>query len=373
MDEIRLLTRKFAETELKPLIEHDEESETFRPELIKKLGALGLTGIPVEEEFGGSGLGYQEYVGVIEELSRVWATYAISVSVTGLAQMIIQSGGTTEQKKKYLPAMCDGSAIGAFALSEAGSGSDAGSLRTTAKKEGEHYVLNGTKLWITQGDVAQTMVLMARTGEPGTKGVSTFILEKGMPGLKMGKREKKMGLSSSHTMEIVLENVKVPAANLIGKEGEGFKVAMNALNGGRITIAAAAMGLSKGALEVATAHAKEREQFGKSIGEFQGVGFMLADMAAQIAAGDLLVQKAARLRDEGKDFSFDASIAKMFCTDTAMRVTTDAVQILGGSGYTREFPVERFMREAKVMQIFEGTNQIQRLIISKELLKGRTV
>jgi alkylation response protein AidB-like acyl-CoA dehydrogenase len=373
MEELRQLTRKFAETELKPLIEADEQSETFRPELIKKLGVLGLTGVPVSEEFGGSGLGYQEYVGVIEELSRVWASYAISVSVTGLAQMIIQSGGTLEQKKKYLPALVDGTAIGAFALSEAGSGSDAGSLRTTAKKESDHYLINGTKLWITQGDIADTLILMARTGGAGTQGVSAFILEKGMPGFKMGKREKKMGLSASHTMEIVLENVKLPLANLIGKEGEGFKVAMNALNGGRITIGAAAVGLAKGALEVAIQHAKERTQFGKPIGDFQGVGFMLADMAAQISAAELLVQKAAKLKDEGHDFAFDASIAKLFCTDMAMKVTTDAVQVLGGSGYTREFPVERLMREAKVMQIFEGTNQIQRLIISKELAKGRSL
>lgn len=370
MDEIRLLTRKFAESELKPRVDHDEETETFRPEVIQKLGELGLTGIPVNEEYSGAGLGYQEYTAVIEELARVHAAYAVSIAVTGLAQMIIQAGGTEAQKKKFIPPMAEGKAIGAFALSEAGSGSDAASLRMTAKKSGDHYVLNGTKLWITQGDDASTIVLLARTGNAGSKGVSAFILEKGMPGFSIGKREKKMGLCASHTMEIVLENVKIPVVNLIGDEGQGFKVAMEALNGGRITIAAAAVGVAKGALEVARNHAVERKQFDRSIIEFQGVGFMLADMATQISAAELLVQKAAKLRDEGKPFAYDASIAKLFATDMAMKVTTDAVQVLGGSGYTREFPVERFMREVKVMQIFEGTNQIQRLIIAKELAKG---
>lgn len=370
MNELRTLTRKFAETTIKPLIEEDEHSEQFRPEWIKKLGELGLTGVPVPEEFGGAGLGYSEYITVIEELARVSCTYAISVAVTGLPQVILKEFGTEEQKKKYIPPLASGEQMGAFGLSEASSGSDAASLRTTAKKQGDHYIINGTKLWITQGDVASTIIVMARTGEAGPKGISSFIVEKGMPGFKLGKREKKMGLNNSHTMELVFENLKVPAKNLVGKEGDGFKIAMAALDSGRITIAANAIGIAKGALEVAISHAKQREQFGKPIAEFQGVGFMIADMATQIEAAELLVKNAARLKDEGQPFSTQAAMAKLFATDTAMKVTTDAVQILGGSGYTKEFPVERYMREAKVLQIVEGTNQIQRLVIGKALTKN---
>lgn len=368
--ELRSLTRKFAENEIRPLVEADEESETFRTEVIKKLGNLGLTGIPVPEMYGGAGLGYSEYCVVLEELARVSCSYAISVAVTGLPQMILSTSGTEDLKKKYIPKLASGQGVGSFSLSEASSGSDAASLRTTAKLDGEHYVLNGTKLWTTQADSAEIILLMARTGGPGASGVSAFIVERGTPGLKMGKREKKMGLSISHTMEVLLENVRVPAANRVGAEGEGFKVAMNALNGGRVTIAAVSVGVARGALEVAIAHSKEREQFGSKIAEFQGISFMLADMKTQIEAADLLVRRAALLRDSGKPFGVEASMAKLFASDTAMKVTTDAVQILGGSGYTREFPVERFMREAKMLQIVEGTNQIQRMIIGRALTIG---
>lgn len=367
--ELRALTRKFAENELRPIVDKDEETETFRPEIIKKLGALGLTGIPVPEAYEGAGLGYSEYCVVVEEIARVSCAYAISVAVTGLPQIILADAGTEEQKKKYIPCLAMGDGIGAFSLSEASSGSDAGSLRTSAKLMGDHYLLNGTKLWTTQADVAETILLMARTGDAGSAGVSAFIIERGMPGVRFSKREKKMGLNISHTMEVVLENVKVPAANRVGPEGQGFKVAMNALNGGRITIAATAVGVARGALEVAIAHAKEREQFGKPIAEFQGVGFMLANMATKLDAADLLVRRAASLRDAGLPYATEASMAKLFATDTAMEITTDAVQILGGSGYTRDFPVERFMREAKVLQIVEGTNQVQRVIIARALTK----
>jgi alkylation response protein AidB-like acyl-CoA dehydrogenase len=368
--ELRDLTRRFAQKELVPLIEEDERTETFRPELIRKLGELGLTGIPVPEEFGGAGLGYQEYAVVIEELAKANTGYAISVAVTGLPQVILNLFGTTEQKKKYIPGLAGGEHIGAFSLSEAVSGSDAGGLRTTAIKDGDHYVLSGTKLWCTQGDVAQTLMVMARTGGPGAKGVSCFIVEKGMPGFGYGKREKKMGCHTSHTMELVLENVRVPAEHLVGREGDGFKIAMTALDSGRITIAAGACGIAQGALEVAVKHARTREQFGKPIGEFQGVSFMLADMATQLDAARLLVARAAWLKDQGQPFSTQAAMAKLFATDTAMKVTTDAVQVLGGSGYTQEFPVERYMREAKVMQIVEGTNQVQRMIIGRALTQG---
>ncbi len=369
--ELRDLTRKFVQKTLAPLIEEDERTETFRPEIIKGLGELGLTGIPTSTDYDGAGLGFQEYIVAMEEIAAVSAPYAVSVGVSGLAQTSIALFGNEEQKKKYIPPIARGEAIGAFALSEAGAGSDAGNLRTSARKvpgpDGGHYIVSGTKHWITQADVAETVILMARTGCAGPKGVSAFILEKGMPGYTMGKREKKMGFGTSHTMEILLNEVKIPAANLLGNEGDGFKVAMAALDSGRITIGASAVGISRAALDVARSHAREREQFGKPIGEFQGVSFMLADMAVQLESARLLVQKAAWLKDNAKPFSFNAAMAKLHATDAAMKITTDAVQVLGGSGYTQEFPVERYMREAKVMQIFEGTNQIQRMIIGRKL------
>jgi alkylation response protein AidB-like acyl-CoA dehydrogenase len=365
--ELRDLARRFAQKEILPIVEEDEREERFRPELIARMGEVGLTGIPVPEAYGGAGMGYAEYVVAVEELAAVCASYAVSVSVTGLPQVILSLFGNEEQKRRYIPPMAGGRAIGAFGLSEASSGSDAGSLRTTAKREGDHYVLNGTKMWMTQADVASTFVVMARTGEPGPKGISAFILEKGMPGLAMGKRERKMGWHISHTMEVLLQDVKVPAVNLVGREGDGFKVAMTALDSGRITIGAQACGIARAALEVALSHARQREQFGKPVAEFQGVSFMLADMATQLDAARLLVARAAALRDAGKPFTREAAMAKLFATDAAMRITTDAVQVLGGSGYTQDFPVERYMREAKVMQIVEGTNQIQRMLIARSL------
>jgi alkylation response protein AidB-like acyl-CoA dehydrogenase len=370
--ELRDLTRKFVQKNLAPLIEEDERTETFRPEIIRSLGELGLTGIPTPEEYGGAGLGYQEYTVALEEIATASTAYAISVAVSGLPQIAISQFGTEAQKKKYIPALAEGRAIGGFSLSEAGAGSDAGNLRTTARKAGDHYLVTGTKHWTTQGDSADTLILMARTGGPGPKGVSAFILEKGMPGFTLGKRERKMGCHISHTMELLLNEVKIPVENLLGKEGDGFKVAMSALDSGRITIAAGAVGIARAALEVACHHASQREQFGKPIGEFQGISFMLADMAVQLEAARLLVRKAAWLKDNGKPFSLEAAMAKLHATDTAMRVTTDAVQVLGGSGYTQDFPAERYMREAKVMQIVEGTNQVQRMIIGKKLCEPST-
>ncbi|MCM0605453.1 MAG: acyl-CoA dehydrogenase family protein [Xanthomonadaceae bacterium] len=365
--EIRKLARKFSQTELALHIEQDEHDEKFRPELIARLGSLGLTGVPVAEEFGGGALGYQEYIAVIEELAAVNAGYAISVAVTGLAQNAIQTYGSEAQKKKYIPRLAMGNGIGAFGLSEASSGSDAASLRTQAVKKGKNYIINGTKLWISQADIAEVIILMARTGGPGGKGVSAFIVEKSMKGFGLGKREKKMGLHTSHTMELVLEDLEVPEENLLGKEGDGFKVAIQALDSGRITIGATALGVARAALEVAIKQSKTREQFGQKISSFQGISFMLADMATSLEASRLLVQRAAWLKDQKAPFSLASAMAKLFSTDMAMKVTTDAVQVLGGSGYTQEFPVERYMREAKVLQIVEGTNQIQRMIIGREL------
>jgi hypothetical protein len=365
--QIRELARKFARERIRPLVEHDEETGTFRREIIRELGALGLTGIPTSEAYGGSGLGYQEYLGAIEEIAAESGAYAVSVAVTGLPQVILDQQGNENQKSRYIPSLAAGEAIGSFVLSEAGSGSDAASLRTTAVRDGDHYVLTGTKLWITQADEAEVLIAMARTGGPGSKGVSAFILEKGMPGIRMGKREKKMGMNISHTMEVILDGVKVPATNLIASEGDGMKVAFAALDSGRITIAATALGIARSAIECATKHANVREQFGKPILEFQGVGFLLADMVNRYHSAKLMVQRAAYLKDHSLPFSTAAAQAKVVATDMAMEVTTDAVQILGGSGYTREFPVERHMREAKMLQIVEGTNQIQRLVISRAL------
>ncbi len=367
--ELRQLARRFAEKELTPLIEEDERTETFRPEIIQKLGALGLTGVATPEAWGGAGLGYSEYALVIEELARISASYAISVSVSGLPQLILNQFGTEAQKKRWIPRLAQGLAIGSFSLSEAFSGSDAASLKTTATKKGKSYLLQGTKQWTTQADSAEVILLMARTGASGPAGISAFVLEKGMPGLSFGKRERKMGCHISHTMELLLEGVEVPEENRVGSEGEGFKIAMTALDSGRITIAASALGISKAALEVASNHARIREQFGKTIGEFQGISFLLADHATQWSAAELLVRKAAWRRDQGLPFSTEAAMAKLFCTDMAMSACTDAVQVLGGSGYTQDFPVERYMREAKVLQIVEGTNQIQRLVIGRTLLK----
>jgi alkylation response protein AidB-like acyl-CoA dehydrogenase len=365
--EIRSIARKFARERILPLVEHDEETKTFRREIISELGGLGLTGIPTHEENGGAGLGYQEYIGAIEEIAAASGAYAVSVAVSGLPQIILEKHGNQTQKQTYIPKLARGEWIGSFVLSEASSGSDASSLRTAAVLEGDHYILNGAKLWITQGDVADVLIVMARTGGPGSKGVSSFIVEKNTPGLKMGKQEKKMGMNISHTMEVIFENAKVPVKNLLGAEGDGMKVAFAALDSGRITIAATALGLARSAVQESIKHANLREQFGKPILDFQGVGFMLSDMLTSYQAAKGLVQKAAYLRDHDLAYSVQAAQAKVYATDMAMKVTTDAVQILGGSGYTQEFPVERYMREAKMLQIVEGTNQIQRLVISRAM------
>jgi alkylation response protein AidB-like acyl-CoA dehydrogenase len=345
----------------------DDEAERFRKEYMQALGEAGLTGIPTPEEHGGLGLGYLEYSLVLEQIAMVSAAYGVSVAVTGLPQVILSTMGTDAQKAAWLPGLAAGELLGAFCLSEPDSGSDAGSLRTTAVRDGDDYVLNGTKFWITHGGYADIYVVMARTGGPGPKGVSAFLVPAGTEGLSFGKKEEKMGLRASPTVEVVLEAVRVPATNRILGEGEGFRVAMSALDSGRITIAAISVGLSQAALDVAADYATKRRQFGKAIIDFQGVGFMLADMAVKIEQARLLVHKSAWLRDQGRPYSHIAAMAKCAATDCAMSVTTDAVQVLGGYGYTREYPVERFMRDAKVMQIVEGTNQIQRLVISRHL------
>ncbi len=368
----RLLARKFVTDELQPIVAADEKAERFRTEIIAKFGALGLCGVPVPDTYGGAGLGYREYIGVIEEIAKASASYAISVAVTGLVQLVLTRFGSEEQKKKFLPRLASGQSIGAFGLSEPSAGSDPSSMRTTATRDGDTYVANGTKFWITQADVAEIILLMARTGP---KSFSAFIIDRGspggvVPGLKTGKRERKMGLHISHTMELLLENVRIPASHRIGPEGDGLKCALYALDRGRITVGATALGIGEAALGVAINHARLREQFGQPIGAFQGVSFLLADMRTRLDAARLLVERAAWEVDQNLGVTQSAAMAKLFSTDTAMQLTTDAVQVLGGSGTTEEFPVERYMREAKVLQIVEGTNQIQRWVIGRALVEG---
>lgn len=365
--EIVEIAKKFAEKEIAPYVDQDEAESFFRREIFNKAGEAGLIGITCHTDFGGSGLGTMEYALALEQLAYVSSGYATSLSVTALPISIINKFGNQAQKEKYIPSLTSGEKIGAFCLTEANSGSDAASLITSAVKKGDRYVINGVKQFITNGMHADIFIVMARTGEAGPKGVSSFIVEKTMPGVRGGKFEKKMGMRVSPTQEMIFENVEVPLENLVGNEGEGFTVAKRALDSGRISIGAIANGISKAALDRAISYAKEREQFGKPIMEFQGVSFTLADMATELEAARLLVLQAAALRDAGQPFNIQASMAKLKATEACMRITTDAVQILGGYGYIEEFTVERYMREAKMLQIVEGTSQIQRLIISRGL------
>jgi alkylation response protein AidB-like acyl-CoA dehydrogenase len=348
-------------------LKEDDEAERFRKSAIAELGENGLCGVQIPEAFGGLGLGYLDYAMVLEQIARVSASYGVSVAVTGLPQVILLNFGDAAQQAAWMPGLASGQLLGAFALSEPGSGSDAAALLTTARREGDTYVLNGTKFWITHGGYADIYVVMARTGGPGPKGISAFLVPGDAAGLRFGKKEEKMGLRASPTVELILEDVVVPVSARLGQEGDGFRVAMSALDSGRITIGAIAVGLAQAALDVAADYAIQRKQFNTPIIDFQGVGFMLADMASRIESARLLVHKAAWLRDNGRPYSHIAAMAKCAATDTAMAVTTDAVQVLGGYGYTREYPVERYMRDAKVMQIVEGTNQVQRVVIARHL------
>lgn len=372
-DEQRALqeaAREAATALLGPTLREDDDAERFRPELMQALGEAGLCGVAAPERWGGLGLGYVDYAMVLEEIARVSPSYAVGVAVTGLPQLVLNLYGDDAQRERWLPGLAAGQLLGAFALSEPESGSDAASLRATAVRDGDHYVLNGTKFWITHGSYADVYVVMARTGAPGAKGISAFLVPGDARGLSFGKKEEKMGLRSSATVEVVLEDVRVPVSSRVGPEGIGFKVAMSALDSGRITIASISVGICQGALDVAAAYACQRKQFGTPIVDFQGVGFMLADMAMRTEAARLVVREAAWLRDNERPYSHIAAMAKCLASDAAVAVSSDAVQVLGGYGYTREYPVERFMRDAKVMQIVEGTNQVQRLVISRHLKRA---
>ena len=362
------LTREIATRELAPRSAEAEATETFPRDVFTMLGRAGLLGLPYPEEHGGGGQPYEVYLQVLEEIAAVWSSVGVGVSVHALSCFGLYSFGTDEQKAEWLPDMLGGDLLGAYCLSEAHAGSDPAAMRTTARRDGDDYVINGAKAWTTHGGHADFYKVMARTSDD-RNGISCFLVPASTPGLVADPPERKMGLTGSATATMRFDDVRVPASRRLGEEGEGLRIALAGLDSGRLGIAAVAVGLAQGALDAAVAYARERETFGKPIIEHQGLAFVLADMEAAIVSARATVLHAARLRDAGQPFSREASIAKMVATDNAMKVTTDAVQVLGGYGYTRDFPVERYMREAKVMQIFEGTNQIQRMVISRSLAK----
>ncbi|GGY08820.1 acyl-CoA dehydrogenase [Streptomyces anandii JCM 4720] len=366
------LVRDIAQHEIAPKAAEEEDAGRFPREIFTLLSRSGLLGLPYDAEYGGGEQPYEVYLQVLEELAAARLTVGLGLSVHTLASYGVAAYGSKEQQTEHLPAMLGGGLLGAYALSEPASGSDAASLRTKAVRDGDGWVITGTKSWITHGGVADFYTVMARTGEEGPRGITAFLVPGDAEGLSAAAPEKKMGLKGSPTAQIHLDGVRVGDERRIGEEGQGFAIALSALDSGRLGIAACAIGLAQAALDEAAAYATGRRQFGRPISDFQGLRFMLADMATQIEAGRALYLAAARLRDAGRPFARQAAMAKLFCTDTAMKVTTDAVQVLGGYGYTADFPVERYMREAKVLQIVEGTNQIQRMVIARHVAGPET-
>lgn len=368
---MREMVRQFANNEVKKVVPLMEKEEQFPHELIKRMGELGLMGIPIPEKYGGSGMDFISYIIAIHELSKVSATLGVILSVhTSVGTKPIETFGTKVQKNTYLPKLAKGEYLGAFALTEPQAGSDAANIRTRAIKDGDEYILNGGKLFITNGGVADTYITFARTNEAnGSKGISAFIVEKDTKGLIIGKAENKMGLRGSPTVELSFNNCRVHKDQLLGVEGEGYKIALAQLNVGRIGIAAQALGIAEAALEESIKYAKERKQFNQPIAHQQGVSFKLADMATEIEAAKLLTYQAANLVTKGHPCAKEASMAKLYASQTAVKVAIEAVQIHGGYGYTEDYPVERFFRDAKVTQIYEGTNEIQRIVIAKHLFK----
>ena len=369
--EIKSMAKDFAEKFIAPTVLERDEKEEFDRNIADEMGKLGFAGICFPEEYGGLGLDTLSYILSVEEFSKYDDGIGITLSANvSLGAWPIYAYGTEEQKKKYLTPICEGSHLAAFGLTEPDAGTDAASQKTVAVKDGNKYIINGSKAFITNGSVAETYVVFAMTDKAkGTKGITAFILEKGMPGFTFGKKERKMGIHTSITTELIFENVEVSEENMLGKEGDGFKIAMATLDGGRIGVAAQALGIAEAALAHAIQYSKERIQFGKPIANNQGISFMLADMATKVEAARWLVYHAAALKDENKSFSKEAAMAKMFASDIAMQVTTDAVQIYGGYGYSKEYPVERLMRNAKITQIYEGTNQVQKMVISGAILR----
>lgn len=364
------LTAELAAGELAPRAGVGESSATFPREVFRTLGKSGLLGLPYPEAYGGGGQPYEVYLQVLEELAGAWLAVGLGVSVHTLSCFPLAAYGSLDQQDRWLPHLVGGELLGAYCLSEPQSGSDAAALATRALRDGEDYVVNGTKAWITHAGVADFYNLLVRTGGAGTRGVSCLLAPADTPGLAAQPPEHKMGLRSSPTAQIVLTDARVSAERLIGWEGQGFEIAMAALDGGRLGIAACAVGVAQAALDYAVGYARERHQFGRPILDFQGVSFLLADMATGIEAARALYLTAARQRDAGRPSGTQAAMSKLFATDTAMRVTTDAVQVLGGYGYVEDYPVERYMREAKVLQIVEGTNQVQRVVIGRALAQG---
>jgi alkylation response protein AidB-like acyl-CoA dehydrogenase len=369
--QVKQLARDFAEKEIAPFVRKYDEKGEFPFEIMKKLGEIGFLGITFPEEYGGSGLKYLDYVVIIEEISRVDPSIGLSVAAhNGLCTNHIYCFGDENQKRKYLPELCTGKKIGAWALTEPQAGSDAANLLTTAVKENNHYILNGNKVFTTHGSVGDVIVVMAVTDKTkGKNGISSFIVEKGYDGLIVGKKEDKLGMRASDTCSLIFDNCKVPVENLIGGEGQGYKQAMEILAGGRIGIAALSVGLAQGAFELSLKYSKERKAFGKYIAEFQAIQWKLADMATQIESARLLTYKAAYLKDQGKDYSLHASMAKYFASEVAVKCAIEAVQIYGGYGYIKEYPVEKFYRDAKLLTIGEGTSEIQKIIIANKILK----
>ncbi|WP_447643873.1 acyl-CoA dehydrogenase family protein [Nocardioides zeae] len=360
------LVRELVTKELAPRAAEAEETGEFPREVFRLLGRTGVLGLPYAEEVGGGGVSYEVYLQVLEEIGRAWASVGVGVSVHALSCFGLATRGTAEQQQEWLPDMLGGELLGAYCLSEAHAGSDPAALRTTARRDGDEYVLNGAKAWVTHGGEADFYKIMARTSDD-KNGISCFLVPADTPGLVADNPERKMGLMGSTTASMLLTDVRVPVERRLGAEGDGLKIALAGLDSGRLGIAAVATGVAQGALDAALDYAQQREAFGRRIIDHQGLGFVLADMEAAVQSARAVTLHAARLRDQGLPFSREASVAKLVATDNAMKVTTDGVQVLGGVGYTRDFPLERYMRETKVMQIFEGTNQIQRMVVARSL------
>ncbi|MCZ4222014.1 acyl-CoA dehydrogenase [Pedobacter rhodius] len=367
---VKAMVRDFAEKHIRPNIMEWDEAQTFPVELFKQLGELGLMGVLVPEEYGGSGLGYQEYVDVIVEVARVCGSIGLSLAAhNSLCTGHILAFGNDEQKQKWLPKLATAEWIGAWGLTEANTGSDALRMMTTAIEDGDDYIINGSKNWITHGKSGDIAVVMVRTGEQGSsKGISAIVVERGTPGFSAGKKENKLGMRASETTEMIFDNCRVPKANLLGNVGEGFKQAMKVLDGGRISIAALGLGIAKGAFDAAVSYSKQRQQFGQPISSFQAISFKLADMATEIEAAELLIRQAADLKNRHLPMTKESAMAKYFSSEVAVKVATEAVQIFGGYGYTKDFPVEKFYRDSKLCTIGEGTSEIQKIVIAREIL-----
>lgn len=370
--QVARMVRDFATMHIRPHVMEWDEAQHFPRDLFHQLGELGLMGVLVPEEYGGSGMGYPEYVTAVVEIAKVCGAIGLSMAAhNSLCTGHLLQFGNEAQKKRYLPRLATGEWIGAWGLTEANTGSDAANMKTTAVKEGNEWVLNGTKCWITHGKSCDVAVVIARTGAPGdSHGMSAFVVERGMPGFRGGKKENKLGMRASETAEMIFEDCRLPTGNLIGAEGEGFIQSLKVLDGGRISIASLSLGIAKGAYEAALHYAKERHQFNQPIANFQGISFKLADMATEIQAAEMLTMQAADMKSRGEPVTRQAAMAKYYASEVAVKVAVDAVQIFGAYGYTKDFPVEKYYRDAKLCTIGEGTSEIQKIVIAREVLKG---